>query len=309
MRVDAISSGPTSIAVIEAEGAGIGDLREEADKLLVSTGAVLFRGLGVHTPGDFHDVAGAFGAPFTTYAHGNSPRSSVGVGVWTSTEYPAEFEISLHNELSYAAIWPDRLFFTSVIAAETGGATPVTDGRALLEGLDPDVRERFVSRGVCYLQTLHGGFGPGKSWQQTYETDDRSEVEELLRSASVDFAWTADGDLRTRQLRPAVRHHPVTGESVWFNQAEQWHVTSLPAEQAEALLSMVSSEEELPLHATYGDGSPIPDEDLANVRAVAKGNECFSPWRPGEVLMIDNYRVLHGRHAYTGARKTLVAMI
>ena len=30
-------------------------------------------------------------------------------GVYTSTEYPPEFFISLHNELSYSTRWPSRL--------------------------------------------------------------------------------------------------------------------------------------------------------------------------------------------------------
>ncbi|WP_431894780.1 TauD/TfdA family dioxygenase [Nonomuraea sp. bgisy101] len=301
--MDKITSGATTIAVLGSPDRG------SADSLLLQHGAVLFRGLGVDSPAAFHEFVRTFGEPFTNYRHGNSPRVAVQAGVWTSTEYPAEYEISLHNELSYAHRWPSRLFFYCDQAPATGGATPVSDSRAVLAALTPEVRSRFTSLGVAYLQNLHGGFGLGKSWQDTYETEDRDEVERALAETGAEFRWTDDDELRVRQVRPAVRVHPVTGEDVWFNQAEQWHVSSLPADEAEALLEMASSDEELPLQATFGDGSALGADDLRMVREVAKRNECAFPWERGDVMMIDNLLVMHGRHAYTGNRRILVSMI
>jgi len=309
MRVDTSTNGPTSVALIELGETPARDAVALANELLPQRGAVLFRGAAAASAADFHDIVNCFGAPFTEYLHGNSPRTAVHEGVWTSTEYPAEYDISMHNELSQSAIWPDRLFFCCLVAAKTGGETPVSDGRAMVADLDPVVRERFESRGVAYLQSMHGGLGLGRSWMETYETDDRDKVEELLRGAGVQFTWTEDADLRIRQVRPATRTHPLTGEEVWFNQAEQWHVSSLPGDQGKELLAMVESDEELPLHATFGDGSPISSADLDHVRAVAKQNECAIPWQAGDVLMIDNMLVMHGRRAFTGARQILVAMV
>lgn len=318
MRVETLTSGPTSIAVIEAAGpppggpderrAQVTEVTAAANEQLLVNGAVLLRGFRVATPADFHDVVACFGEPFGEYLHGNSPRKPVHEGVWTSTEYPAEYDISLHNELSQSSRWPDRLFFCCLVAAETGGQTPVCDGRAMLAGMDPAVRARFEAHGVAYLQSMHGGFGLGRSWQETYETDDAGKVEEYLRAADVSFSWTDDEDLRIRQVRPATRRHPVTGAQVWFNQADQFHVSSLPKAEADALLALVESEEELPLHATFGDGSPIPLADLDRVRALARQNECAFNWQPGDVFMIDNMLVMHGRHPFTGPRQVLVAM-
>jgi len=320
MRVETLTSGPTTIAMLEMREDGgsspdaaervalIGAARARADELLLEFGAVAFRGLGVASAGELHAVVSAFAAPFTEYLYGNSPRTSVHHGVWTSTEYPAEYDISLHNELSQAYRWPDRLFFCCLVAPPTGGETPVSDSRAVLTGIDPAVRERFERHGVAYLQNLHGGFGLGRSWQESYETDDRAKVEEYLRVAGIEFRWTDDEDLRIRQVRPASRTHPVTGAQVWFNQADQFHVSNLRPAEAEALMELVDSEEELPLSATFGDGSAIPLEDLDHVRQQARKNECSFRWEPGDVLMIDNMLVMHGRHAYGGDRQVLVAM-
>ncbi|HEX3649356.1 MAG TPA: TauD/TfdA family dioxygenase [Pseudonocardiaceae bacterium] len=319
MRVNTMTSGRTTVAVIEPPGADLpadparltdelGSVVGRANELLLTHGAVLLRGFGIGDPAAVRAAVSCFGEPFNEYLHGNSPRNAVHDGVWTSTEYPAEYDISLHNELSQSHRWPDRLYFCCLVAPAGGGQTPVSDGRAMLAEMDTAVRARFEAHGVAYLQNMHGGFGLGRSWQETYETDDAEKVTEYLRAADVSHTWTEDEELRIRQVRPATRVHPVTGDEVWFNQADQFHISNLPPDQAQALQALVESDEELPLHATFGDGGPIPADDLAHVRDVARRNEFAFGWRPGDLMMIDNMLVLHGRHAYTGSRRVLVSM-
>ncbi|MGT2533045.1 TauD/TfdA family dioxygenase [Streptomyces nojiriensis] len=227
--------------------------------------------------------------------------------MFTSTEYPARFDISLHNEMSYAASWPTRLFFGCLIAPETGGATPVCDGGALLASLPPEVRERFAS-GVVYRQHLHGGFGLGKSWQATFETEDKEVVERFLEDSAAEYEWTTDGGLRVGQRRPGVRHNPRTGADTWFNQADQWHPSNLPEEEAETLLSLIDDVDELPHWVTYADGTPLSDDDLAHVRKAQRENRLAEPWQVGDIMIVDNMSVLHGREAYTGDRRIVVSM-
>ena len=105
----------------------------------------------------------------------------------------------LHNELSYAGWSPDRVFFGCLVPATSGGETQLADGREIFARLDRDVRDRFESRGVTYLQHLgDAGDAPGigKSWQETFETSDRDEVEAYLHEAQMEFEWT-DLGLRT----------------------------------------------------------------------------------------------------------------
>src|SRR5437899_5001081 len=84
-------------------------------------GAILFRGFAVETAADFERVVRATGEDLLPYVAGNSPREHVAGQVYTSTSYPAQYPISLHNELSYAARWPRRLFFFCEAPAAEGG--------------------------------------------------------------------------------------------------------------------------------------------------------------------------------------------
>ncbi|MFI9387339.1 TauD/TfdA family dioxygenase [Kutzneria sp. NPDC052558] len=301
MRVDKVVSGGTTLVLFDGEPSG-----DDVEEVLDTTGIALVRGLGIDTPDRFHAAVGDHGEPLDSYRGGNTPRTKVSDGIFTSTEYPPEYEISLHNELSYARTWPSRLFFCCLVAPADGGETPVCDGRALLNGLDAEVRDRFTEHGVLYRQHLHGGYGLGKSWQQTFETDDKSEVERFLADADMRWEWTEDG-LRTAAVRPATLTRPGHGE-VWFNQADQWHPSTLPPDEHAALLELVDSEEDLPQSAAYGDGTPISPADLDHVRQVARSHEVAVPWQPGDLLIVDNVLALHGRRPFRGPRRILVAM-
>ncbi len=281
--------------------------RDQVERWLLAHGAVLLRGFGVSSAGQFERVARAFTDDLLNYVEGSSPRTMLTEKVYTSTEYPPQFPISLHNELSYAHKWPGKLFFFCMSPPETGGETPIADGRRLLERLPREVAGRFRRAGVRYVRTMHAGHGPGLSWPTVFETADRHAVEEYCAAGGIDFTWLDDGWLRTSQVRPAAVRHPKTGEPVWFNQADQWHPSNLGAELDQAITA-TAGQAELPLNAEYGDGTPIDPSDLAQVRAAARDTAVAFAWEAGDVLVIDNTMTLHGRRPFTGSRRVLVSM-
>jgi alpha-ketoglutarate-dependent taurine dioxygenase len=276
---------------------------------LLAHGAILFRATGVSTPAAFSRLVKAVTPATFDYVDGNSPRTRLARGVYTSTEYPAPYFISLHNELSYCHRWPAKLFFGCVVAAARGGETVVADSREILRQLDPALVEEFTRRGIRYLRNLHGGSGLGPSWQDTFEIAERGQVEEFCRGAEMDYEWRDDGGLRVSQLRPAVIRHPQTGEEVWFNQADQFHPSTHPEEVYAALRGIYGDRpEDLPQNVRYGDGGEIDAGSLAAVRAAARGAMIPVAWRQGDLLVVDNVLVAHGRMPYEGPRKILVAM-
>ena len=287
--------------------AGLVDLVEDKMDLsaqLTQNRAIAFRGFHV-TRETFGEVIDRLLPNRLSYTHGNTPRTNLGENIYTSTEYPADQPISMHNELSYAHRWPSRLLFFCALPAETGGATSVCDSGRWLRSLDPEVRDAFAG-GLTYSQNLHGGRGLGKSWQQTFETDDKAVVERFLDEGKSQWTWT-DSGLRITQTRPATTFHPVTGEEVWFNQVDQCHPAGLPDDIRSFMLDMMTPDE-LPQNATFADGSPIPDEYVLHIRDVGWKLAYDMDWRTGDVLLVENVLTSHARRPYSGKRQILVAM-
>nr|WP_315465838.1 TauD/TfdA family dioxygenase [uncultured Rhodoferax sp.] len=298
MRVSPVQPG---LALTQAQPR----LQEVVDQNLLQVGGVLFSGFEVGGPEVFRTFAASFGHPLLNYEFGSTPRSKVHGGVYTSTEYPAHQHIPLHNEQAYTREWPMKIWFYCDLAAQEGGQTPIADSRAVYRAMDPDVRQRFMEKGLMYVRNY--GNGLDLPWQRVFNTESRAEVEAYCTKQQIAFEWTDEGELRTRQRCQGVAQHPVTGDAVWFNQAHLFHISALAPDTREVLVDSVG-EENLPRNVYYGDGSPIPDQELDHVRAVLEQHKVVFPWQQGDVLMLDNMLAAHARAPFKGPRKVLVAM-
>lgn len=281
--------------------------KSEILEQLHSHGAILLRGFDVNSIEQFMQIAGLYAPNLMDYKGGDSPRSAVGENVYTSTEYPAQYPISLHNELSFSNLYPRYLFFYCDTPSETGGETPLMSCRSLLQTLAPEVREKFTSKKLKYVQNLHDGMGIGKSWQDTFFETDPAAVERHLQRVGAEFEWKDDGSLRVTEFVDPIIEHPETGERVFFSQADQWHPSNLDEETREAMLSLFE-EEDLYHNCFYGDGSAIDSADLDHIRGLVEHDKVMFPWIKGDVLLVDNILTMHGRSPFTGDRRILVAM-
>jgi alpha-ketoglutarate-dependent taurine dioxygenase len=280
--------------------------RARIDAQLGEHGGILFRGFDITSTEEFETAARAIDQHLLNYTEGQSQRRMIGNKIYNSTDYPARFDIVMHNELSYAHEPPKRILFFCDTPPGYHGETPIVDCRRILDLMNPGLRERFAERQIRYVKYMHGGSGFGKSWQGHFETEDRAVVEDYLQRGAVDFEWLPDGGLRTSQVRPAIITHPDTGEEVWFNQATLWHVSNLGEEGR--VLRQRTAVDRLPTNAYFGDGGTIPDEDLNEIRQLMWRESVVFPWQRSDLLVLDNILVAHGRRAYSGPRKILVAM-
>jgi alpha-ketoglutarate-dependent taurine dioxygenase len=279
--------------------------RDLLQRHLLSAGGILFRNFGLKTEAELERFIQAVSGEPLEYTYRSTPRKQVAGKVYTSTEYPPDQFIPLHNEMSYTRNWPMKIWFLCLKAAQEGGETPIADSRRVYERIEPRIRDRFAEKQVMYVRTY--GTRVDLPWQEVFQTTDKHAVEDYCRNAGIDFTWIGDQGLRTRQVCQAVATHPQTGEVVWFNQAHLFHVSSLPPAIREPLLSTYA-EDKLPRNVYYGDGTPIEPQDLDAIREAYQRETITFPWQEGDVLMLENMLAAHGRTPYVGSRKVVVGM-
>ena len=279
--------------------------RDKINQLLCTHGAILFRDFDVKSAITFqHFVEGVSGSTLS-YTERSSPRDQVEGNIYTSTEQPKEEKIFLHSEQSYNKQFPLKLFFYCAQAAETGGETPIADARDILASIPASVVQEFQQLKYRYSRY----FWPmmGMTWQKAFQTDDAIAVEHYCKQNDIEYQWMPDGALKTYQTRATVVSHPDSGDNCWFNHCTFFNVSTLAPQTQEILLGSFA-EEELPNNTYYGDGGKISDEVLDILRSAYEDNKKQFTWQTGDVLMLDNLLMTHGRNPFSGDRKVLVAM-
>jgi alpha-ketoglutarate-dependent taurine dioxygenase len=279
--------------------------RPAIDAALIQHAALLFKRSGVRSAEEFGTVAAALCSRLVDYVYRSTPRTQVANRVYTATEYRRSTTIPLHNENAFQREWPMRLVFTCLRPADEGGETMLASTAGITRRIDDDVRHRFDQAGVMYVRNY--GHGIDLSWETVFQTQSKDEVEAFCSRQGIECDWLPEGRLRTRQVCQAGATHPLTGEYFWFNQAHLFHVSSLGA-QDEAMMLKKFGEANLPRHAYYGDGERIGAETLDRIRAAYATDVCDCLLEAGDVLVVDNMLVAHGRRPFKGQRTVLVAM-
>ncbi|MBB6244689.1 TauD/TfdA family dioxygenase [Rhodanobacter sp. MP1X3] len=281
--------------------------RDRVEQLLNTYGAVLVRGFNFLSSRQFGQYLQAlFEEDLAEYSYRSTPRTKLGGNVYTATEYHPSQTIPQHNESSYASAWPMRIGFLCMVAPGEGmgGATPLADSRAVLARIPSEVVARFEDRQIQYVRNYGSIDLP---WSEVFQTSDRAEVETFCLENGISFEWTGENGLRTRQVTPATAVHPVTGEKVWFNQANLFHVSALEGELRRDMLSLYR-EEDLPRNVYFGDGSPIDVADMNAIRGAYDEVTFHFPWQSNDLILLDNMLFTHGRQPYAGERRVLVGM-
>lgn len=275
---------------------------EKVEGWLRTYGGIRFHGFSVADAEELEKVSFALGKPVMNYLERTSPRTKVHNKVYTSTEYSRFEEILPHNELSYAFNWPMKIIFFCLLPAKKGGETPLTDVRMVLRNISEKTKQSFVNRKIQYIRNIDSEIG--LSWREVYQVDTKEQVEEFLTRNGCSFKWLSDERLRVTWIKPALIQHPFTHQWIWFNHGLFYHKSLLPVGAKDAF-----SEEDLPFSTRYGDGGaiePVVIEELKHAFEVSSNSFALEK---GDVLLLDNMLIAHGRKPFEGDRKVLVTML
>ncbi|KAL9247368.1 hypothetical protein vseg_020809 [Gypsophila vaccaria] len=271
--------------------------------LLVSSCAVLFRGFSVNSADDFNDVVEAFGFQELPYVGGAAPRSNVVGRVFTANESPPDQKIPFHHEMAQVPEFPAKLFFFCEVEPKSGGETPIVLSHVIYQRMKerhPEFVQQLEEHGLLYTRVLGEGDNPaspiGRGWKSTFLTDDKSIAESRAAKLGMKLEWLENGVKTVMGPIPAVKFDETRQRKVWFN-------------------SMVAAytgwEDELndPVKAvTFGDGRPLPGDIVHDCLKILEEESVAIPWQKGDVLLIDNWAVLHSRRSFEPPRRVLASL-
>jgi len=280
--------------------------RDALRHLVLSHGSVLVRGLGLRTHPEVGDVFRAYsGGRLLPERESFAPRTAHQPGVFSSTKWPANQQMCMHHEQSYATDFPGTMMFACLTAPTVGGATAVADSTAVLNALPRDLLARFEREGWMLVRNYNDEIG--SSYAEAFGTADRAAVEHYCRANGIEFEWQPGDGLRTRQRRFAIARHPVTGNFSWFNQVAFLNEWTLEPEVREFLVDTYGSDG-LPFNTRFGHGDPIGPEIVQLLNSVYEAHTRREPWQAGDLMLVDNIRSAHAREPYEGPREVLVGM-
>lgn len=306
--------------------------RAELRASLLRHGALLLRGFGVSDPGAFRQVLDALGlvpSPFP-YA-GNTLRPETAPGVHAVTDAPAWTCIYPHNEMFYWYRQPATISFWCERSDGRHGETPIVDCRAVWRDLPEDLQQRledarfyvvsrYPSQDRARRNPLSLGTQLANTWQAVGGTADPAAFEAMVHEGGGTVTWTRGGTACVRVDNALEVDHPQTGEPVWrglgldplvstrvFNRhvlprlagAERLKCRALGAGAA------VGSRVQRRIGLTRGD---VSRADVWAMYEAAWRNSALFRWQPGDVLVVDNVSMGHGRMNVDGPRRLHVVI-
>jgi len=292
-------------------------------------GAVIFRNFDLMKEQDgFQQMYGALGMNVCLDPlHSVSARPTVD-GKKNSPVYEAvnkesrkNFFIGMHNEFVGTRA-PRAAAFCCFKAAEVGGEFLVADGRRIFTDLKPDIVEELHQRGIRYSVTELPFFGWVYNLPEMIQPAVMSGLKTAASTAinakvdfNVDLRWDEGGYDSVKMLQarapsqPAIVLHPTTGEPTWFCNVHS-HSAKLRkdreskygAERFEDGASQINKSDMF-----YGDDGNINDDVLDHLDEVTIKNLKSVKMSEGDVVLLDNYKCMHGRDVFDGTRKHGVA--
>lgn len=285
-------------------------------------GAIIFRGFEISAEKEtFGEVGRSLQLePCEDPLHSVAARDAVDkkAGVYEAVNKPSrsKFYIGMHNEMVGDKA-PGAALFVCFKAAEKGGEFMIADGRKMFQQLDEGWLQDIYNRDVVY-STAEFPMGFIESLPDFMQT----AVEPLAHGAmtqalkmKVDFQtellWEKSGydgskilQVRAMPQAPVVRHF-ATGEPCWWGSMHS-HAEYLRSEREKVFGEAQETTGSSRINKTdvyYADNSEKVEVDrLKHLDAVTVDCAVKVKMQPGDMVLLDNYLVMHGRCPFEGTR-------
>ncbi|KAJ8433498.1 hypothetical protein Cgig2_018032 [Carnegiea gigantea] len=280
-----LSPNPSKITTLSHFLDGIKSHKPWLESRLHHAGAVLFRGFPVSSAADFNDVVEAFGFEELPYVGGAAPRSNVVGRVFTANESPPDQKIPFHHEMAQVPEFPSKLFFFCEVEPTTGGETPIVLSHIIYERMKekhPEFVQQLEEHGLIYMRV---------------SGEDDNPASPIGRAKlGMKLVWLEDGVKTIMGPIPAIKFDESRQRKVWFN--------SMVA----AYTGWGDERNDPRKTVTFGDGRPLSEDAIYGCLKILEEESVAIPWKKGDVLLIDNWAVLHSRRSFDPPRRVLASL-
>ena len=292
---------------IDSTQAWINKNKVSIENFLEEHGVILFSDFPVKNAENFDHFVTAFN--FETFTYEKSLSNAVRINktdkVFTANEAPKEIEIFLHHEMAQTPIYPHRIFFFCKSTSEKGGETPLCRSDHLYDAIyreNESLLKNFEKYGVIYNSIMSDGdelvSGQGRSWQKTLGVKNKNEAEIKLAQLGYEWTWMQGNNLSVTTCTFEAIKTLKDGRKSFFNQV------------IAASLGWKKSSENEVSPVRYGNGDEIDLSAIDLIAELANSLTFLRPWEENDILLVDNFRVMHGRKPFSGgkAREVLVSL-
>lgn len=267
----------------------------EVIELFKSNGALLFTDFDVDVK-NFESFTDKFSNDYMDHTGGGSLRRVINedgdktiLSVSYSFNKKAEdfeetrqkvFPLALHSDRSYTKSQPPVMWFYCLRPAEENGETLLCDGVKLFQELNDETKAFFKNNKINYIRNYADG-----EWQLWANTDSMDDVKKYCKDNDLILTINDDNSITTQSVKSAVVKPRWTDQDAFVNSIllVLWQEEAVGTKR-----SIVRME----------DGSEIPPEMLKEVRDVSDRLTRGVKWQPGQLVMVDNTRMLHGRNSF-----------
>ncbi|MCD9186665.1 MAG: TauD/TfdA family dioxygenase [Pyrinomonadaceae bacterium] len=256
---------------------------------------------------DFVSFSNTLGDNFSNYRSGFfSDRKTFNGNetVMTATGDTQEFAIPLHGEMYYRSVRPRILWFYCQISPGKDGQTTLCDGEALYKNLSVETKEFFEKMPVRYRTRY-----TQSEWQENFPAATLSEIENYCRDMNYDLKVNHDdGSIKIDYVSSALSGNGRDKPFCFIN-----NVVALFMGEASFKKGVLhagiprTASNDFPVKVRMKDGSKIPRKIISEILTESKKLTIEHTWQKGDILLIDNTRIMHGRNSsYSSERKIFV---
>ncbi|HEK0907136.1 TPA: TauD/TfdA family dioxygenase [Pseudomonas putida] len=241
---------------------------------LAHSGAVIYR--------DFSDSL----EDFNDFVSAHSSRVTFDPARKAATANTAEIEagvheMGLHRENGNLPFNPDLQWFYCLEAASVGSETTLCDGERVLFDLSPKTRKSFESRAIRYARRI-----PWHNVRRFLSIELQLPIDSITdehlqqvndQVAGQTYRRTDQNLIASELVISAVETSCFSGRKAFCN----------------SMLGPSVNYE--PPRITWADGEEIALEIWDEIKEVTARNTYSHFWKKGDIVVIDNTRVMHGR--------------